>query len=86
MAPWGGTLQLRGLLPSSGRDGDIRLDFYETPEGFELIAELPGVDKEDIAVEVDNDSRKITITAERKPFVGVDSSNGDTGQNHQRRR
>lgn len=51
-----------------GFNGDfgMNLDFHETSKGFELNADLPGMKKEDITVDVDRDSGVLTVTGERK--------------------
>jgi HSP20 family molecular chaperone IbpA len=55
----------RGLhrvhLPSS-----IPFDLVETATAYELHAELPGVAKDDVRVEVDEDERTITISATKE--------------------
>ena len=42
----------------------VRVDVEETPEGFALHAELPGIKKEDIHVQIDGPL--VSISAERK--------------------
>lgn len=44
--PWGSAREIRGWNPS--------VDVYETPEAFLLEADLPGVNAEDVFVEVIN--------------------------------
>ena len=43
----------------------LRVDVRETPEAYTLHAELPGVKREDIAVEIDGN--EVGISAEAKP-------------------
>ena len=44
--PWGGAREARGWNPS--------VDFYETPDAFVLEVDLPGVNGENVKVEVQN--------------------------------
>lgn len=85
MVPWGGYQgyppQRGPFPPSYGSEYGVSLDMHETPEGFELSADLPGMRKEDIAIDVDNDTRVLTVSAERKNAQGAD----DNGFNSQRR-
>ena len=45
--PWGFCREIRGWNPS--------VDLYETPEAFILEADLPGVNLEDVTVEMEDD-------------------------------
>ncbi len=51
-----------GALPEP--EPMMRVDVAETPEGYTLKAEMPGVKKEDVAVSVDGNT--VSITAETK--------------------
>lgn len=42
------------------------LDLHETKDGYELTADLPGMSKEDITVDVDSESRVLTVSGERQ--------------------
>lgn len=44
----------------------MRLDVHETDDGFELSADLPGMRKEDITVDVDSETNMLTVSGERK--------------------
>ncbi|CAN0037437.1 unnamed protein product [Laminaria digitata] len=57
----------------------MHLDFHETDAGFELSADLPGVQKEDITVDVDNESRVLTVSGERKSKREENSDGGEEG-------
>lgn len=78
LAPWGGmasrfpAARMMPALTSGGgqlqrQDSylNMHLDFHETAQGFELQADLPGMKKEDISVDVDNASGMLTVSAER---------------------
>ncbi|CAN0415848.1 unnamed protein product, partial [Ectocarpus sp. 13 AM-2016] len=77
LAPWGLASRFptaRDMVPSFSsslfRDGsrslDMHLDFHETKDGFELIADLPGMKKEDVSIDVDQESGVLTVSGERK--------------------
>jgi HSP20 family protein len=51
-----------GTLPEP--EPTMRMDVKETPAGYEVKAELPGVAKEDVAVSIDGGT--VSITAETK--------------------
>jgi HSP20 family protein len=50
-------------LPDSLATGGFRLDLYEDDENYHAVAELPGVAKSDLTVQLDNGV--LTIGAER---------------------
>ncbi|MFW5882918.1 MAG: Hsp20/alpha crystallin family protein [Verrucomicrobiota bacterium] len=57
------------MFPAFGRATPSQpagADLYETPEGYAVRLELPGVNKEDIAVEVADDTLTIRVAQERK--------------------
>ena len=56
--PWGG----RG--PSEHSDWQPRVDMCETPEAFIVEVELPGVQREDVHIEMKDDT--LYITGERR--------------------
>ena len=64
----GSSIGLVSAVPSMGRKGGLgmNLDFHETNNGYELSADLPGMKKEDIKVDIDSDSGVLTVTGERK--------------------
>ncbi|CAM9171589.1 unnamed protein product [Hapterophycus canaliculatus] len=71
LAPWGlaSRFPMFPALSGGGMLGDTRylnLDFHETKEGFELIADLPGMTQDDISVDVDTESGVLTVSGERK--------------------
>ena len=51
-------------LHGDGRPAQIRVDVKETPEAYTLHAEVPGVSKEDIQVNVEG--KLVTLSAEIK--------------------
>ena len=51
-----------------GQPAQIRVDVQETPEAYTLHAEVPGVSKDDIQVNVDG--KLVTLRAEIKPRDG----------------
>ena len=52
-------------LHGDGRPAQIRVDVKETPEAYTLHAEVPGVSKDDIQVNVEG--KLVTLRAEIKP-------------------
>jgi len=56
---------------SSAADGSIKLDVVETPEAFVVKADLPGIAKDKIEVNVED--RNVTIGAE---FLSAVDANG----------
>ena len=42
----------------------FRVDMYETDEDVQLVAELPGVDRNDVEISLDGD--KLTVRGEKK--------------------
>eukprot|EP00904_Undaria_pinnatifida_P009083 jgi/Undpi1/5304/HiC_scaffold_2.g00585.m1 len=89
---WGSTLRFpRAHLvlpstdaPAGGRgrgDGKfgMHVDFHETPTGFELTADLPGVRKDDITVDVDRESGVLTVSGERKSHREEKNEGGEEG-------
>lgn len=85
MAPWGlasrfPSAELFRAMPNAGlRDErfNMHLDFHETDNGFEMTADLPGMSKEDITVDIDNDSGVLTVSGERKNSREERSDGGD---------
>lgn len=74
LAPWGSMASrfpISQMFPTREQfrgdlNLDMNLDFHETDQGFELEADLPGMKKEDIAVDVDSESGVLTVSAERR--------------------
>ena len=64
----GNSIGLVSAIPSMGGEGGLgmNLDFHETNNGYELSADLPGMKKEDINVDIDSESGVLTVTGERK--------------------
>ena len=64
----GSSIGLVSAVPSMGGEGGLgmNLDFHETNKGYELSADLPGMKKEDIKVDIDSESGVLTVTGERK--------------------
>lgn len=58
----GGELAPQELRSSGGRLGT---DVVETPQAFQLCADIPGFAKDDVHIEVDDEERVVTISAER---------------------
>ena len=46
--------------------GMMHVDIKETDEAFELEADLPGVDKEQVSIETDHDRLTITVNQDEK--------------------
>lgn len=92
MAPWGlatrfPTTHMLAGIPGSGFVGGIgdgkfgmHVDFHETDDGFELTADLPGIKKEDITVDVDNASGVLTVSGERKSKREEKNEGGEEGE------
>lgn len=61
-----------------GMPSSITLDVAEKPDAYELHAELPGVSKENVRIEVDEVDRLLTITAEKSvgPPAGSSTPTG----------
>ncbi|CAM9451002.1 unnamed protein product [Scytosiphon promiscuus] len=73
LAPWGLASRFPPMFPPAltggGMFGETRylnLDFHETKDGFELVADLPGMTQDDISVDVDTESGVLTVSGERK--------------------
>ena len=64
----GSSISVVSAVPSMGGEGGLgmNLDFHETNKGYELSADLPGMKKEDIKVDIDSESGVLTVTGERK--------------------
>ena len=77
----GSSIGLVSAVPSMGREGSLgmNLDFHETNNGYELSADLPGMKKEDIKVDIDSESGVLTLTGERKQ-EREEKSEGDNEQ------
>ena len=67
-----------GLGLGDGKFG-MHVDFHETANGFELTADLPGVQKDDITVDVDRESGVLTVSGERKSNREEKSEGGEEG-------
>lgn len=48
----------------------IRVDVQETPEAYQLVAEIPGVSKEDIQIDIEG--KRVSLRAEIKPRDRLD--------------
>jgi HSP20 family protein len=60
----------RATLPAAGGEAGLlapKVDFCETDEGYEMTAEVPGVEEKDIDVQVTDHA--ITIRAEKKSEI-----------------
>lgn len=96
LAPWGMASRVPtigfpshrggGMFPAITRGGfgdsdfGVHLDFHETSAGFEMTADLPGMKKEDITVDVDNESGVLTVSGERKMEKEESSGGGEEGE------
>ena len=87
LGPWGTATRfpaghmLPGITGGSGeRKFGMHVDFHETQGGFELTADLPGVQKEDITVDVDNERGMLTVSGERKSTREEKSEGGGEGE------
>lgn len=56
-------------------ESGMDLDLKETSANFELSADLPGMRKEDITIDVDKETGILTVTGERKD-ERTEKSNG----------
>ena len=63
----------RGVLPSRELDWNPRVDIYEEEEAIVLKAELPGVEKDKIVVDVKD--RVLTLKGERSSYSDVKEEN-----------
>jgi HSP20 family molecular chaperone IbpA len=56
------------LTPFTGAAGGamMQMDMYEQPDKFEVVMDMPGVNKEDVNISVDDQSNTLTVTTERK--------------------
>ena len=71
---------LRGFFQPAtvARDAiDIRMDVTETTSEFVVHAELPGVAKEDIAVQIDGNKVKVSAEVRRVAEVKTNDGNGE---------
>lgn len=65
------------FAPLTGTENSIRVDLKETEAAYEITAELPGMKKEDISIELANDY--LTIGAKRE------EEHEDKGESYLRR-
>ena len=65
------------FAPLTGAENSIRVDLKETEAAYEITAELPGMKKEDISIELANDY--LTIGAKRE------EEHEDKGESYLRR-
>ena len=65
---------IRGIEPSSGREPMV--DVMEEKEGYKIFAELPGVEKDDIKLDVAEDSIEISTKDDKKFYkmIPLDST------------
>jgi HSP20 family protein len=59
------------MLSTSSSTSKLPLDIKETPDRFEILCDIPGVQKEDVKIKVED--HILTITVERKPVVTDES-------------
>jgi len=57
-----GTRRMRSVLRNLPDEPQIRMDVKETPDAYQVKAEIPGVTRDDIQVEIDGNS--VSISAE----------------------
>ncbi len=70
---------LRGFFQpvSTARDAiDIRMDVTESANEYVVQAEMPGVAKDDIAVQIDGNKIRISAEVKRSSDVKTDDGNG----------
>ncbi|MBI2569514.1 MAG: Hsp20/alpha crystallin family protein [Candidatus Schekmanbacteria bacterium] len=60
--------RLPHALPTAAT-GELRTEAYETPEGFVILVEIPGVAREDVHLSVEK--RTVTIAGEKKQAVAA---------------
>jgi HSP20 family protein len=58
------SLKSRIDLEAAGQGWQPLADVYETAEGFVVLVELPGVDQEDVEIQLDGDS--LTVRGQRR--------------------
>ena len=77
----GSSIGLASVVPNMGGEAGLgmNLDFHETNNGYELSADLSGMKKEDIKVDIDSESGVLTVTGERKQ-EREEKSEGDNEQ------
>jgi HSP20 family molecular chaperone IbpA len=54
------------LAPFAPGGSMMQMDMYEQPDKFEVVMDMPGVQKEDVNISVDDQSNTLTVTTERK--------------------
>ena len=55
---------LRNHLPNNSSQKSLRVDVYDDEDNYYVLSELPGVDKKDIEIQLEN--AVLTISGERK--------------------
>lgn len=87
IAPWGVASRFPiartfpAIIDSGVEEGtfNMQLDFHETDNGYEMTADLPGMSKDDITVDVDNESGVLTVSGERRN-TREEKSDGTDGE------
>jgi len=62
------------LTPFAAGGSMMQMDMYEQPDKYEVVMDMPGVQKEDINISVDDQSNTLTVTTERKEQSDRDES------------
>lgn len=60
------SLQMAHISGSTRSSFGMHVDLKETADGYEVLADLPGMRKEDISIDVDNENNILTLSGERK--------------------
>lgn len=75
--PW--LSQLFADTPARAAAAEIRLDVEETPDAYRVCADLPGVAKDQIQVEVNEDVLKISVEYKRESTADAKSLRVERG-------
>jgi HSP20 family protein len=75
---WSPVTRLMEEFFNSAREGDMlawgpNVDIVENPDGYEIVAELPGVRQEDVKITLDNNV--LTLSGEKKQELKEDRDN-----------
>jgi HSP20 family protein len=63
--------------PWGGRPTGFRMDVYETENAYRVVADLPGVRKEDINISITGADVSVAAEVKREHTVGNGSGNGN---------
>ncbi|CAN6235129.1 unnamed protein product [Urochloa humidicola] len=76
-----------------GRDDDVaamvslaRVDWRETPEAHEIVVDVPGMRREDLKIEVEESSRVLRVSGERRRRAAEEGGKGEGDHWHREER